>query len=62
MALALALGGWAWFSKAKKEQAEAIDRRLKETQELISRDSFGGYKAAAEKAQPVLGRGVLLLE
>lgn len=52
--LALALGGWAWFSKAKKEQAEAIDRRLKETQELIARDGFDGYKAAAEKAKEIL--------
>lgn len=52
--LALALGGWAWFSKARKAQAEAIDRLLKDTQELISRDGFGSYKAAAEKAKEIL--------
>jgi tetratricopeptide (TPR) repeat protein len=52
--LAVSLGGWTWFSKAKKEQAEAIDKLLKETQELISRDAAGGYKVAAEKAKEIL--------
>ena len=52
--LALALGGWAAYSKMRRAQLEAIDRLLKETQELIARDSFGAYRAAAEKAAAIL--------
>jgi Tfp pilus assembly protein PilF len=52
--LAVALGGWAYLSKARKEQAEAIDKLLKETQELIGRDSAAGYRQAAEKAGEIL--------
>jgi len=52
--LALALGGWAVFSKARKAQLETIDKLLKETQELIARDSFAGYRGAAEKAAAIL--------
>ncbi len=54
--LAAALGGWAWFSKARKAQVEAIDKLLKETQELIARDSYGGYRSAAEKALAILAK------
>ncbi len=52
--LAVSLGGWAWFSKAKREQDEAIVKLLRETQELISRDTAGGYRSAAEKAKEIL--------
>jgi tetratricopeptide (TPR) repeat protein len=54
LVLALALGGWAAFSRARKAQAEAIDRLLKETQELVARDSYGAYRAAADKARAIL--------
>jgi len=52
--LAVALGGWAYLSKVRKERAESIDRLLKETQELIGRDSAGGYRQAAQKAGEIL--------
>jgi tetratricopeptide (TPR) repeat protein len=54
VALLLALGGWWVVSSQRKERAEAIDRLIKETQELISRDSAGSYRAAAEKAKEIL--------
>ncbi|HET9554633.1 MAG TPA: tetratricopeptide repeat protein, partial [Anaeromyxobacteraceae bacterium] len=54
LVLAAALGGWAVFSKARKEKIETIDKLLKETQELISRDSFSAYRGAAEKAGAIL--------
>ena len=50
--LAVSLGGWAWYSKARKAQVEAIDKLLKETQELISRDGYGAYKALTRRTRP----------
>jgi predicted Zn-dependent protease len=52
--LAVALGGWAYLSKIRKERAESIDKLLKETQELISRDSATGYRLAAQRASQIL--------
>jgi cellulose synthase operon protein C len=49
-----ALAAWAFVSRAKKAQVEEISRLLKETQELISRDSFTGYRSAAVKAHEIL--------
>lgn len=54
VALLLALGGWWLVSAQRKDRAEAIDRLIKESQELISRDSAGSYRAAADKAREIL--------
>jgi tetratricopeptide (TPR) repeat protein len=54
LVLVVIIVGWFMYSRARKEQAEAIDKLLKETQELISRDSSGGYRSAAEKAKEIL--------
>jgi tetratricopeptide (TPR) repeat protein len=52
--LAVALGGWALFNKARKERIEAIDRLLRETRELVDRDAYHGYVDAARKAGEIL--------
>ncbi|ACG72171.1 Tetratricopeptide TPR_2 repeat protein [Anaeromyxobacter sp. K] len=55
-ALAVALGGWALYSKARKERIEAIDRLLRETRELVDRDAYAAYGEAAAKLQEILKR------
>jgi tetratricopeptide (TPR) repeat protein len=52
--LVLSLVAWQLFSRAHKQQVETIAGLLKETQELVGRDSFGAYRAAAEKCQAIL--------
>jgi tetratricopeptide (TPR) repeat protein len=52
--LAGALAGWAVFSRAQRARMETIDRLLKEVQELVSRDSFGAYREAADRCRQIL--------
>jgi tetratricopeptide (TPR) repeat protein len=52
--LALALGGWAMFNRARKARIEAIDKLLKETRELVDRDAFASYKQAAQRCAAIL--------
>ena len=52
--LVVSLVAWQLFARAHKQQVEAIAALLKETQELVGRDSFGAYRAAAEKAHAIL--------
>jgi cellulose synthase operon protein C len=52
--LVISLAAWQLFSRAHKQQVEAIAALLKETQEQVSRDSFGAYRVAAEKAHAIL--------
>jgi cellulose synthase operon protein C len=52
--LAVALGGWAVLSKARKERIEAIDRLLKDVREQVDRDVYAGYLAASDKAGEIL--------
>ncbi|HSD20822.1 MAG TPA: tetratricopeptide repeat protein [Anaeromyxobacter sp.] len=54
--LAVALGGWAVYSAARKERIEAIDRLLKETLPLLEKDAHAGYVEAANKLQQILDR------
>ena len=52
--LVLSLVAWQLFARAHKQRVEAIAGLLKETQELVGRDSFGAYRGAAEKCQAIL--------
>jgi tetratricopeptide (TPR) repeat protein len=52
--LVVSLVAWQLFARAHKQQVEAIAGLLKETQELVGRDSFGAYRGAAEKCQAIL--------
>jgi Flp pilus assembly protein TadD len=52
--LLAALGGWAAFSRARKERIEAIDRLLKDTRELVDRDAYPAYLEAAKKSAEIL--------
>ncbi|WP_041448128.1 tetratricopeptide repeat protein [Anaeromyxobacter sp. Fw109-5] len=54
--LAVALGGWAVFSRARKERIEAIDRLLKDTLPLLEKDAHASYVEAASKLQQILDR------
>jgi Flp pilus assembly protein TadD len=54
--LLAALGGWALYSRARKERIEAIDRLLKDTRELVDRDNYSSYLEAAKKCEEILGR------
>jgi tetratricopeptide (TPR) repeat protein len=52
--LVVSLVAWQLFARAHKQQVEAIAGLLKETQELVGRDSIGAYRGAAEKCQAIL--------
>ncbi len=52
--LLASLVAWQLFSRAHKQQVELIAGLLKETQELVGRDSFGAYRGAAEKCRAIL--------
>jgi len=54
--LAIALGGWAFWSKARKERFEAIDRLIKETVPLLEKDTAAAYAEAAQKAAEILDK------
>jgi Tfp pilus assembly protein PilF len=54
--LAVALGGWFLWSKARKERIEAIDRLVKETVPLLEKDTASAYAEAARKAEEILAR------
>ncbi len=55
LVLAVALGGWWLFNKARKAQIESMDRLLKETFPLIEKDVAAGYAEAAGKCKQILG-------
>jgi tetratricopeptide (TPR) repeat protein len=52
--LVASLVAWQLFARAHKQQVEAIAALLKETQDLVARDSFGAYRSAAERCQGIL--------
>jgi tetratricopeptide (TPR) repeat protein len=52
--LVATLVAWQLFARAHKQQVEAIAGLLKETQELVGRDSFNAYRTAAERARAIL--------
>jgi tetratricopeptide (TPR) repeat protein len=54
--LAVALGGWFLYSRARKERIEAIDRLLKDTLPLIEKDQYSAYLEAAKNLQQILDR------
>jgi len=54
--LAATLGGWAMFSRARKERIETIDRLLKDTRELVDRDTYPAYLEAAKRATEILAQ------
>ena len=54
--LAVALGGWFFFAKARKERIEAIDRLVKETVPLLEKDTAPAYGDAAKKAEEILSK------
>ncbi|WP_242360883.1 tetratricopeptide repeat protein [Anaeromyxobacter sp. SG17] len=54
MVLAVALGGWVLFNRARKERIEAIDRLLKDTLPLLDKDAHASYVEAAGKLQQIL--------
>ena len=54
--LAVALGGWMLYSRARKERIEAIDRLLKDTLPLIEKDQHAAYLEAAKNLQQILDK------
>ncbi len=52
--LVVSLVAWQLFARAHRQQVEAIAGLLKETQELVGRDSFGAYRTAAGKSHAIL--------
>ncbi|HUL60359.1 MAG TPA: tetratricopeptide repeat protein [Anaeromyxobacteraceae bacterium] len=52
--LLLALGGWVVFNQARKARIETIDKLLKETRELVDRDGYASYQAAAQRCARIL--------
>ncbi len=52
--LALALGGWVVFSKLRKSRIETIDKLLKDTVQLLEKDSYASYKEAAKRCAGIL--------
>ena len=54
--LIVALGGWYAYSSWRKARAIEIDRLLKQTRELIEKDSYAAYKQAAKNCEQILDR------
>jgi cellulose synthase operon protein C len=54
--LGVVLAGWYTWSAMRKARAIEIDRLLKQTRELIEKDSHGGYKQAARLCEQILER------
>jgi tetratricopeptide (TPR) repeat protein len=54
LVLAVALGGWVLFNRARKERIEAIDRLLKDTLPLVEKDTYAGYVEAAKNLEKIL--------
>jgi Flp pilus assembly protein TadD len=54
--LAVALGGWAFWSKERKARIEAIDKLIKETLPLFEKDTAPAYAEAARKAEEILSK------
>ncbi len=51
-----ALGGWWLWSAAQKRRAVEIDRLLKQTRELLEKDSYASYKEAGRLCERILER------
>jgi tetratricopeptide (TPR) repeat protein len=54
VALAGGLVGWYAYSTWKKQRAVEIDRLLKQTRELVEKDSYAGYRQAAKLAEDII--------
>lgn len=54
LVLAVALGGWALFNKARTETIKEIDRLIKETLPLVDRDTPAAYAEAAARCKEIL--------
>lgn len=54
--LVAALGGWWLWSAAQKRNAVEIDRLLKQTRELLEKDSYASYKEAGTLCDQILKR------
>jgi tetratricopeptide (TPR) repeat protein len=52
--LAGALGGWYAWSALRRARTVEIDKLIKQTRELIEKDSYSGYKLAAQLAERIL--------
>ena len=56
MALALVLVTWGVWSSIRKARAVEIDRLLRQTRELLEKDSYASYKEAAKLCERILER------
>lgn len=54
--LALALAGWGIASSVRKAKAVEIDHLLRQSRELIEKDSFSSYQEAARLCERILQR------
>ncbi|HEY6105368.1 MAG TPA: tetratricopeptide repeat protein, partial [Anaeromyxobacteraceae bacterium] len=54
VALAGGLVGWYAYSTWKKQRAVEIDRLLKQTRELVEKDSYASYREAAKLAERII--------
>jgi len=56
LALALVLVAWGVWSSIRKARAVEIDRFLRQTRELLEKDSYASYKEAAKLCELILER------
>jgi len=56
VALAIVLAGWGAVSSMRKERAVEIDKLLRQTRELLEKDSYASYKEAARLCERILER------
>jgi len=56
LALAIVLAGWGAVSSMRKERAVEIDKLLRQTRELLEKDSYASYKEAARLCERILER------
>jgi tetratricopeptide (TPR) repeat protein len=56
LALALVLVTWGVWSSIRKARAVEIDRLLRQTRELLEKDSYASYKEAAKLCERILER------
>jgi tetratricopeptide (TPR) repeat protein len=56
LALALVLATWGIVSSMRKARAFEMDRLLRQTRELLEKDSYSSYKEAAKLCEKVLER------
>jgi tetratricopeptide (TPR) repeat protein len=56
LVLVAVLAGWAIVGSMRRARAVEIDRALKQTRELIEKDSYASYKEAAKLCEGILDR------